>query len=83
MSVEIPKSLIDWLNKLAKPTSPEYAEYSGKYNCQECGIPVTRARFWYNESKDMTWKCSEGHLSKVSLRKPSKAEVKARYVGEK
>lgn len=62
-------------------SKPEYAEYSGKYLCQECGAGVTKARFWYNETKDMTWRCLNGHTSIVSLRKPTKAEVKAKYAG--
>lgn len=61
--------------------TPEYAEYSGKFICQECGAEVRKARFWYNDLKEMTWRCADGHMSSVSLRKPSKAEVKAKYAG--
>lgn len=59
----------------------QYAEYSGTFICQECGLVANRARYWYNGLKEMTWRCPDGHVSTVSLRKPTKAERKAMYAG--
>lgn len=66
---------------MSKNGQPEYAEYYGTYICQECGLAADKARFWYNDDKEMTWRCPDGHVSKVSLRKPTKQEVKAKYAG--
>jgi len=45
---------------------PKFSIYPGKFLCQECKRDVSVARF-YNKSYDLTWMCSEKHLSKVNL----------------
>lgn len=45
----------------------KYSVYQGKFKCQECGIPVTSLRS-YPDAKELTWMCSEKHMSLVSLK---------------
>lgn len=66
---------------MPNPHMPQYAEYYGTFICQECGLACNKARFWHNELKEITWRCSDGHVSTVSLRKPTKQEIKAKYAG--
>jgi hypothetical protein len=44
----------------------KYNVYAGKFKCQECGKDVTSLRS-YPETKELTWMCSEKHMSRVSL----------------
>lgn len=45
----------------------KYNIYHGKFKCQECNRDVSSLRS-YPETKELTWMCSEKHLSKVSLK---------------
>lgn len=45
---------------------PKFSIYQGTFVCQECKAQVLEARF-YLKSYDLTWMCSEKHLSKVNL----------------
>lgn len=44
----------------------KYNIYQGEFKCQECGMLVTSLRS-YPETKQLTWMCSEKHVSNVSL----------------
>ena len=44
----------------------KYSKYAGVFVCQHCKAEVLEARF-YNRSYDLTWMCSDKHLSKVNL----------------
>lgn len=44
----------------------KYSKYSGNFICKTCRLEVKEARF-YLSSFDLTWMCSEKHLSKVNL----------------
>jgi hypothetical protein len=44
----------------------KFLQVSGKFICQKCKQDVIVARFW-NESGDITWMCSNKHISKVEL----------------
>jgi hypothetical protein len=56
----------------------KYSVYPGKFKCQECGKDVMSLRS-YSESKELTWMCSEKHLSKINL---SLKKKKKDYLGE-
>lgn len=43
-----------------------YSEYRGIFKCLTCKKDVTMARF-YSETLDLTWLCSDGHMSKVNF----------------
>jgi hypothetical protein len=45
----------------------KYNIYPGKFKCQECGLEVTSLRS-YPETKELTWMCSDKHMSKVELK---------------
>ncbi|MEY3311894.1 MAG: hypothetical protein RL348_1237 [Bacteroidota bacterium] len=45
---------------------PRYSKYNGQFFCQKCSQVVNEARF-YRSSFDLTWMCSDKHLSKVNL----------------
>jgi hypothetical protein len=45
----------------------KYNIYPGKFKCQECGLEVTSLRS-YPETKELTWMCSQKHMSKVELK---------------
>jgi hypothetical protein len=38
----------------------------GKFICKKCKQDVTAARFWH-DSGDVTWMCTNKHISKVEL----------------
>jgi hypothetical protein len=44
----------------------KYNVYAGKFKCQVCNQEVTSLRS-YPEAKELTWMCSEKHMSRVSL----------------
>lgn len=44
----------------------KYNIYTGKFKCQQCGADVSSIRS-YPENKELTWMCSEKHLSRVNL----------------
>ena len=44
----------------------QFSIYTGVFPCHQCHETVSQLRFWY-ETLDLTWKCDEGHISKVSL----------------
>jgi hypothetical protein len=43
-----------------------YTIYPGKFVCHECKQEVKTLRL-YKETKELTWVCSEKHLSSVKL----------------
>lgn len=59
----------------------KYSEYFGMFLCQKCNIKTKKAKFWY-ETKSITWRCANEHMSSVSLRKETKAERKSRLLNE-
>jgi hypothetical protein len=44
----------------------KYNIYQGEFKCQVCNLPVGSLRS-YPDTKELTWMCSEKHLSIVSL----------------
>ncbi len=44
----------------------KYSVVEGKFPCHTCKEMVYSLRF-YNETKDLTWLCKSGHMSRVSL----------------
>jgi hypothetical protein len=44
----------------------KYTVYPGKFKCYTCKQEVTSLRL-YAETKEVTWMCSEKHLSSVML----------------
>lgn len=44
----------------------KYDVYKGSFNCHTCKVEVRSVR-WYWSLKQLTWLCSEGHMSKVNL----------------
>lgn len=44
----------------------KYNIYHGVFRCQECGKEVTSLRS-YPETKELTWMCSDKHMSRVDL----------------
>jgi hypothetical protein len=44
----------------------KYSIYHGQFKCQECGKDVTTLRS-YPDNKELTWMCSDKHMSKVNL----------------
>lgn len=46
--------------------SAKYDVHKGKFNCHTCKTEVLSVR-WYWTLKELTWLCSNGHLSKVNL----------------
>ncbi len=44
----------------------KYSIYSGQFPCHTCKKMVTSLRS-YPETKELTWMCSDKHLSRVSL----------------
>ena len=46
--------------------SEKFKIFSGKFPCKECNEEVKSLRLWV-DSADLTWMCSQKHLSKVQL----------------
>ncbi len=46
--------------------SEKFKVFSGKFPCKTCGEEVLSIRLW-NESADLTWMCSNKHLSRVPI----------------
>jgi hypothetical protein len=44
----------------------KYSVYHGIFKCQECGKEVSSLRL-YPDTKELTWMCSEKHMSTVNL----------------
>ena len=51
----------------------QFSIFNGVFPCHECDDTASQLRFWH-ETLDLTWRCDEGHISKVSLarKKPNK-----------
>lgn len=47
-------------------SSKEFTVFPGKFLCKQCGKEVISARLW-SGSGDVSWMCSDKHLSKVGL----------------
>ena len=43
-----------------------YSVHPGVFPCHTCKEEVHSARYYYS-NKDITWLCSQGHLTKVSF----------------
>lgn len=56
----------------------KYSIYHGQFRCHVCKAEVTTIRH-YPEDKQLTWMCSEKHLSEVSLNPKRK---KADFINE-
>jgi hypothetical protein len=46
--------------------SEKFKIFAGKFPCKKCNEEVTSLRLWL-DSADLTWLCSQKHLSKVAL----------------
>jgi hypothetical protein len=46
--------------------SEKFKIFFGKFPCKKCNEEVTSLRLWL-DSADLTWLCSQKHLSKVPL----------------
>jgi len=46
--------------------SEKFKIFSGKFICQKCNEEVNSLRLWL-DSADITWMCSQKHISKVQL----------------
>ena len=44
----------------------KYDVHKGSFGCHTCKAEVPSLR-WYWTLKELTWLCSDGHLSKVNL----------------
>lgn len=44
----------------------KYNIYQGEFKCQVCGAPVSSLRS-YPDTKELTWMCTDKHLSQVDL----------------
>lgn len=47
-------------------SSKDFTVFHGKFLCKQCNKEVLSARLW-SASGDVSWMCSDKHLSKVSL----------------
>jgi hypothetical protein len=50
-----------------------FSTYPGTFICQRCKEEVHQLRLWF-DTLDLTWQCSNKHVSKVSLKKKSKKD---------
>ena len=50
---------------------PRFSTYVGKFPCHTCKEEVTSIRLW-KETLELTWMCSQKHLSKVGIIKTKK-----------
>ena len=48
-----------------------FTVYAGKFLCKQCGVEVTSLRYW-PEGGNVTWMCSQKHISKVVMIPPKK-----------
>lgn len=46
--------------------SEKFKIYPGKFQCKKCNEEVLSIRLWL-ESGDLTWMCTQKHISKVPL----------------
>ncbi len=46
--------------------SEKFKVFPGKFPCKKCNEEVTSLRLWL-DSADLTWLCTQKHLSKVPL----------------
>ena len=46
--------------------SEKFKVFPGKFPCKTCAEEVTSLRLW-KESADLTWMCSDKHLSRVQI----------------
>lgn len=53
--------------------SNQYTIYEGKWPCKTCHEEVITLRLW-SETGDVTWLCSNKHLSKMNLVPPKKTK---------
>lgn len=55
-------------------SNPDFMSFTGEFICKTCKATSKSARFWY-ASAEVSWICSEKHISKVGL-KPAKKKKK-------
>jgi hypothetical protein len=46
--------------------SEQFKIFAGKFICKKCNEEVNSLRLWL-DSADVTWMCSQKHISKVQL----------------
>jgi hypothetical protein len=46
--------------------SEKFKVFAGKFPCKKCNEEVTSLRLWL-DSADLTWMCTQKHISKVAL----------------
>jgi hypothetical protein len=46
--------------------SEQFKIFAGKFICKKCNEEVNSLRLWL-DSADVTWMCSQKHISKVKL----------------
>ena len=44
----------------------KFRTFKGKFNCKECNEEVFSLRLW-TETADLTWLCTNKHISRVPL----------------
>lgn len=44
----------------------KFRVFNGQFNCQECKEEVKTLRLWL-ETADVTWMCTQKHISRVQL----------------
>jgi hypothetical protein len=52
-------------------SEPKFTVYPGKFPCHTCKEEVKVLRLWH-EALELTWMCSNKHLSKAALKKTKK-----------
>jgi hypothetical protein len=59
-------SIEDFMFK-KNPSGPSYnTGIDGTFSCMECDEVVKKAS-WAERTGELTWKCSQGHVSKANL----------------
>ena len=52
-------------------SNPKFSIYVGRFPCHTCKEEVLTLRLW-KETLELTWMCSQKHLSKASIKKTKK-----------
>jgi hypothetical protein len=50
-----------------------FSSYPGIFVCQRCKEEVLQLRLWH-DTLDLTWQCSEKHISKINLKNKKKTK---------
>lgn len=54
-------------------SNQKFSVYPGKFPCKTCHETVTSLRLW-PESADVSWMCSNKHISKANLLPPTRKD---------